>query len=435
MTRRVNRKRRNNTVVLKNANPAQLEQAAAHNHSELFCMNATAMGGELKIMNGLTWTYTGTDRGSMIPFPSLKEINADIALDEMMAYYRAHVPKSAGCWSLHPSQPADLGIKLLARGFQPGWQPNWMALDLESINTLHASPGGLQVSADNSTSTNEIKNLPYACENGAVSNALMQAYPEHAQRFIATLNGEIVGHSCVFFTTGELGAAGIYNVGVIPEARLQGIGKAVVIAACLYAKERGYRYAVLNGTGKRMYQQIGFRWISDGLTWWLMKKDYLTDPPTKVQVSFAEAIGKANFTVLDELSSQFADIDLNKPISNGMTLMQLAIHCKQSRAAEWLLQHGAEFTVLDAWNIGWKERASTLLISDRGEVNRLYGEGQITLLHTAAERNDVALANLVLSAKPDLEIRDKIYNATAPDWTEHLHRKEIAALIKKYAET
>lgn len=266
--------------VLKEATAAQLEQAAAANHRELFYQNAIAQGGEVKINDGLCWTYAGAGKGAMIAFPSLEENNAAAQLDEMMEYYRAHPPKDLGCWSLDPPQPADIGIMLLARGFQPGWKPCWMALDLEAIKADHPAPDGLQVYADNDTPVHNIIYLPYAGDDGAVSQALMKAQPNRTQRFIATLNGEVVAHSCVFLTTGEYGTAGLYNVGVVPWARQKGIGKAIVLAACMYARKQGYHYAVLNGTGRRMYEQLGFQWISYGITWWLQKNYFLTNPPT-----------------------------------------------------------------------------------------------------------------------------------------------------------
>ena len=417
-------------ICLNNATNSQLEQAAAINHRELFYKNALADGGDVQIIDGLTWTYSGPDRGSMIPFPALKQNNAGELLDQMMTYFRAHPPASAGCWSLDPPPIADLGVKLLARGFQPGWWPGWMALDLEKINTGYTAPSGLQISADNESTTNDIENLPYAGENGAVSRALMLAHPELAQRFIATLNGKIVGHSCVFFTTGEYGAAGLYNVGVVPEARQRGIGKAVVTAACLYAKQHGYGYAVLNGTGRRMYEQVGFKWIGNGRTWWLTRKDYLTKPTTQIQVAFAEAVGIGSIAMLDNMMKELTGNELNIPLANGMTLVQLAVHYKQRVAAEWLIEHGATYSVLDAWDLGWKDRAAVLLKSDPEQVNRLYGDWQTTLLHTAAERNDIRLARLVLSHQPDLGIKDKNYHSTPLGWAEHLKRKEIGEMIK-----
>lgn len=426
----------NNILILQDATPRQLEQAAAHNHIELFSRNALSTGGEVQTRDGLSWTYSSANQNSMIPFPSLTTEHAAEQLNDMMNWFRAHPSKGAGCWTLDPPQPADLGILLLARGFQPGWRPCWMAIDLETIKTDFPVPGNLQVHADNNISTELVKNLPYAGDNGAVLPALMKKHPEWAQQFIATQNESIVGLSAVHFTNGPYGVAGIYNVGVVPRARNKGIGKAVTIAACLYAKEKGYRYAVLNATydGRRIYEQIGFKWLSDGCTWWLMGNRYITHPPSQEQVAIAEATGKGDIDSLNRLHQQFAAYDLNDPLTNRMTLMQLAVHCKQPASAEWLVQHGATYSVLDAWDIGWKDKATALLKANPELVNHQYGDWNTTLLHTAAERDDIALAQLALQAKPDLTLKDSIYDGTALGWAQHLQRKEIVKLIGEYQD-
>lgn len=454
------------TSVLKNATVRQLEQAVAHNHRVLFCLNALSQGGMVQESGGLTWTCSGEGYTAMVAFPFLNEgfeqgagsglgefseQDAGTRLDAMMAYYRAYPPKEIGCWSLDPPVPVDLGIMLLSRGFQPGWKPCWMGLDLKTIETLktgHPMPAGLRVYADNDTDLGLIEGLPYGGDDGAVSRALMLAHPEKISRFIAILEGKIVGHSCVHFSTGEYGTAGIYNVGVIPSARNQGIGKAVVQAACLFAKEKGYDYAVLNATGRRMYEQIGFFRIGDGLTWWLHGQKFITDPPSKELIALAEAIGKGDLVRLEKYARQgtispdntdtqpnpttVPHMDLNTPITNGMTLMQLAVHCRQPVAAEWLVENGAVLYPLDAWDLNWKDRAEAILKAAPKEVDRKYGDRQTTLLHLAAERDDPALAKLAISARPDLHLKDKMYHSTALDWAIHLKKKEIIRLIKAY---
>ena len=245
---------------------SQLEQAVAHNHAQLFYSNAIARGGEVRTAGGITYTYDGKGFQSMIAFPSLDESTADGHLDEMMAWYREHPTRGLGCWSLDPPRPADLGARLLKRGFQDGWCPCWMAMDLADME--QEIPVQLQIVADNYLSLHHLKDIPYTGEHGAVSPMLLKSHPELAQQFIALLNGKIVGHSSVYFTTGEYGVAGLYDVAVAPSARGQGIGKALVRAACCYGRARGYRYAVLNATGRRMYEQVGFRHIGDGMTWW-----------------------------------------------------------------------------------------------------------------------------------------------------------------------
>lgn len=259
--------------VLDNASSQQLEQAVAQNHTELFCRNAIARGGEVRTSGGLTYTYDGPGHQSMIAFPSLDEKTADGQLDEMMSWYARRPNKGLGCWSLAPPHPGDLGIKLKGKGFQDGWRPCWLALDLGNMRSAYDQPGQLQIVAENEMSLAAVTDLPYAGRDGAISSEMLRDHPEQVQRFVAFLKGKIVGHSALFLGTGAHGVAGLYNVGVIPSERGQGIGKALVQAACQHAKEKGYRYAVLNATGRRMYEQVGFQWVGDGFTWWLLPQE------------------------------------------------------------------------------------------------------------------------------------------------------------------
>jgi GNAT superfamily N-acetyltransferase len=249
---------------------SQLEQAVAHNHSQLFYSNAIARGGEVRTAGRISYTYDGMDFQSMIAFPSLDDADADWQLDDMMAFYREHPTRGIGCWSLAPPRPADLGARLLARGFQDGWRPCWMAMALGPMK--QEIPAQLQIVADNYLSLYHLKEIPYTGDRGAVSPILMKDHPRQTAQFIGLLNGKIVGHSSVFFTEGELGVAGIYDVAVAPSARGRGIGKALVRASCIYARGQGHRYAVLNATGRRIYEQVGFRHIGDGHTWWWFQR-------------------------------------------------------------------------------------------------------------------------------------------------------------------
>lgn len=383
-------------------------------------MNATVLNGEVHTTDSFKWTHAGSNHESMIAFPLLSADNAGTELDKIMAYYLRYPTHGIGCWSLDPPQPADLGVKLLARGFQPGWRPQWMALELDNIFTDSTVPHGLEIRADNTTPIHRVNKLPYASlDDSGVNQSVLDAFPENTQRFLAILNGQIVAQSAVLFAAG---VAGIYNVGVVPQERNQGIGEAVVLATAIFAREKGYHYAVLNATGRRMYEKAGFKWLGDGWTWWLKTSNLMRNPPIPSLVAFAEAIGTG------DIASLHAPIP-EQLLTNGMSFMQLAVHCKQPASAEWLATHGVSYSVLDAWDLGWKERAATLLQEDPALVNQQYGEGANTLLHMAVLRNDLSLATLALSANPDLEARDYIYNSTPADWARHLRHPEILELI------
>lgn len=417
-------------MLLQDATPRDLERAAALNHKVLFRQEAAALGGTIFTTGGLEWTSGSVQVPSMVAFPELEPEAAGEKLDELMAYYLQHPPKGAGCWSLEPPQPSDLGVRLLARGFQPGWRPRWMALDLNAKHSRYPSPRGLSIAADNTSSLDQVRNLPYA--QVIIPDPRIAEVPGQWTRFVARLRGKIVGHSVVFLSTGPYGAAGIYHVGVVPGARHQGIGKAVTLAACLYAKEKGYRYAVLNSTdqGRRTYEQLGFTTVGEGWTWWLLTDRLLAQPPSPQEVMFAEAIGRGDMEMLERLRP--VHMDLDRPLANRMSLMQLAIHCGQPGAARWLADRGAAYTILDAWDLGWKEQARQRLLEEPKAVNLVYGEWDKTLLHFAAERNDEELTKLALSATPDLGLKDKAYRGTPIDWARHFGHSAIADLIAAY---
>jgi hypothetical protein len=241
-----------------------------------------------------------------------------------------------------------------------------------------------------------------------------------------------VGQSCVFYTGGQQPTAGLYEVGVVPKARNKGIGKAVVAAACQHAKDSGFTYATLNGTGKKMYEDIGFEHIGYGRTWWIVNDKYITNPPPAKLVKMAEGIGYGHEDILDAVGKYFSTAELNEPMINNMTLMQLAAFCNKPVSGEWLVNHGANYTPLDAWNFGWKERTANILQTNPQEANRRYDEGGVTLLHIAAQKNDMELAQLALAAKPDLTIEDNWHDATPLDWARYFERKELFALIESH---
>jgi len=400
------------------------------NHTALFRQEAAVLGGNVLSREGLEWTSGSPHVPSMIAFPALQPEQAGERLDELLHYYLRYPPKGAGCWSLDPPQPVDLGVRLLARGFQVGWRPRWMALDLGRVQTQHAYPKGLSIVRDNSSSLDKVKDLPYA--QVIIPSERSAEMPGQWTRFIARWQGKIVAHSVVFLSAGPYGAAGIYHVGVVPQARRLGIGKAVTLAACLYAREKGCRYAVLNSTdaGRRTYEALGFETVGEGWTWWLVTERLLAHPPSVREIRLAEAIGQGDIDVLHDL--RFDAAALNRPMTNGMSWMQLAVYGRQPAAGEWLLDAGAVCTILDAWDLGWKERAWQLLRDHPAAVNQLYGEWNKTLLHVAAERGDEELTRLALSAAPDLRLKDKAYQSTSLEWARHFGHSGIVELIEGY---
>jgi hypothetical protein len=73
--------------------------------------------------------------------------------------------------------------------------------------------------------------------------------------------------------------------------------------------------------------------------------------------------------------------------------------------AEWLVDHGATLDLLPAWDLGWKDRIVYLLNTHPALASQRIGDMQMTPLHVAVDRNDLALAQVLLSAHADLSIK------------------------------
>ena len=279
----------------------------------------------------------------------------------------------------------------------------------------------------------DVDDLPYY---DAISESIRLAAsrftPQRIWHFGAWLDGKPVGHSAVCMTTGALGIAGIFDVGVVPGARNQGIGKAITIAACSHGQKMGCRYAMLNGTGDRMYRQIGFETISYGRTWWLNVARLEANPPTPAIVAFAEAVGRGDIDSLVDLAEQIERESFDNPLTNGMTPIELAVKLGKSTSAQWLTDHGATLDVISAWDLGWKDRIGALLDNNPELINRRSGEMQTTPLHIAVERDDIELARFLLTANPDLKIKDAMFKSTPLDWAKHNQRSEIIDLIEAH---
>lgn len=411
--------------------PHLLEAAVAWNHRKYFVLQARALHGKIRQADGVTWTSPGYEYAPMILFPELDPQRAGGQLDTIIQFYREHPPNQlVGCWSLLPTLPADLDTLLLARGFQLGWRPCWMWLELERMQH-HAAPEGLRIELLEAAPAWEAPQLPYySREDAKILLAMAALPPRQIWHVVAWLDGRPVGHSTLCLTRGSLGIAGIYGVGVVPRARNRGVGKAVVAAVYRLGRELGARIAMLNGTGERMYRQLGFERLGYGQTWWLNVMRLAMRWPSQQRIALAEAVGRGDLGALAALARQGWDAPLDQPLTNEMTLLELAAHARQPKSAEWLIGQGVALELLPAWDLGWRDRVVHLLEAHPELANQCSGEMGTTPLHTAVERNDLELARVLLAARPDLEIRDSRFGGTPLGWARHLQRTELIALIE-----
>jgi GNAT superfamily N-acetyltransferase len=419
--------------------PDRILEAVVWNQRQWLLYSARMKGGEVHRGGGATWVCTpGPDGYWSIVFPQMSSATADRQLDAVMEYYRSRRPSHMLIyWSLDPPRPRDLGARLQARGFEAIDWLNWMWVDLEKMRADHPAPPGLRVDLIGDEPIGEVDDLPhYSRTEAEFRRAASRARPRRVWHFGAWLEGRPVAHCALFITRGRLGVAGIWTCGVVPDARNQGIGKAVTVAACRLAQTLGCRYAILNATGmgEPVYRRIGFEKIGAGKTWWMHPTTLAAAPPPRWQVAVAEAVARGDLAALERLGGTLSPAALDRRLPNAATLIQLAVDSDQPAAVEWLVEHGATLDVLSAWDLGWKDRVRQLVAASREPAHRRYGHWQITPLHAAAERGDTELARVLLAADPDLEIRDADLNATPLEWAQRYERPEIVALIQQHQD-
>jgi hypothetical protein len=190
-------------------------------------------------------------------------------------------------------------------------------------------------------------------------------------------------------------------MGVVPQERRRGIGRALTLAACRVAAERGCTHAILNATdeGERLYRAVGFEALGWGQTWWYAHGRR----PTRRQVALAEAIGFGDVDALAALRPTPADLARRLP--GDTSPLRLAVVTGRLDSATWML-----------------DRAPALAQG----VFEPYGG---TLLHLAVEWNRPDIAALALDRGTDPGERDRVWDGTAVEWAQHAGLDEMARLI------
>lgn len=165
-----------------------------------------------------------------------------------------------------PQTPTDWDGTLKKQGFSFSDSTPGMAVDMNTLDeSVHMVDGLEYRVADENDSVQVWSNvfakgygLPLEWEplTFKVWNNLGFDLP--IRNYIGYLHGKPVSTSCLFLGGG---AAGIYSVATLPEARGKGIGAAMTVKPLLDAYKMGYRIGVLQSSemGFNIYKRIGFR--------------------------------------------------------------------------------------------------------------------------------------------------------------------------------
>ncbi len=405
-------------------------QALSLNNQCWFTRSARAKSKEAVCEEGIMWTS-----GHLV-ISSVNPLQIGDQLDRALQWYRGQHPlEGAICWYLTATPPGDLAVRLLARGFEPNWQPHWMWCNLRDLPNQRIPSSTFDIQTVEDEPASQVDDLPYyPAEKRNARAVLHRLYPRHVRSLVAFQKSQVVGRCVLNVTTGEWGMGGLFAMAVVPAARNQGIGTALAWEACDLARQMGCHHIVLNATamGEPVYRRVGFQSMGDGPSWHLRPETLAAPPPTDDQVLFLEAVGRGKVMALDEIGKRLEDRFFHNALPNSMTPLDIAVHCQQPASIDWLVSHGVSLDLLSAWDVGWKERVHLLLIEHPELVNVQRGDGQLTPLHIAVERGDIELAKVLLTVPNDLDLKDSEFEATALGWAQYFQRVEMITLIEQH---
>lgn len=212
----------------------------------------------------------------------LPAAKVEAAIDEVVAWFAQRNAPDFYWWTDPQTGPADLAERLLRRGFDgnevgdPG-----MVADLHALNEPIQPPAGLIIRpvVDQETLADWRDAFTAAFEMPAAGgqawyDATLQAGLEQSpwQLYVGYLKGKPVATTMLFK---RAGVVGVYSVGVLTEARRQGIGAAITLQPLLEARQEGYHYAVLFSSrmAYSVYHQVGFREVSSKIGVYVLEQD------------------------------------------------------------------------------------------------------------------------------------------------------------------
>ncbi|PJJ73140.1 acetyltransferase (GNAT) family protein [Diaminobutyricimonas aerilata] len=244
---------------------AALARAVERNTAELL-LRMGDVGGGSRRDGDVAWTLGGSpiDYHNAVVGAALDAATAPaVILESRETLARAGVP---GTWHVGPSmRPTDLPARLEAAGFAPDGEEPGMAASLDRELTADRTDIEFERVHDLETLGEWVDALgrgfgegPREAEwVGAMFARLGLDRPDW-HHLLARRDGRVVGTATVLLAAG---VAGVYFVMTMPEARRQGIGAAITLAAMRVGRDAGAHHAVLTSSpmGRSVYESVGFR--------------------------------------------------------------------------------------------------------------------------------------------------------------------------------
>lgn len=247
---------------------SSLAHAIEANTGEFLLALGRFGGGEERNEPAIQWSIGGAPIAyhNCVVHAHLTAERVDEAIIASIQRLQAHnVP---GSWHVGPSmRPLDLGERLLAHGFTDGGEEPGMAADLLHLPRHVSTPAGFVIErvCSNQALQAWTRTLAAGFGEGEIEanwvGAMYQkiGFDEQGRwhHYLGLWDGQPVATTSLFLYAD---VAGIYFVFTLPQARGQGIGAAMTLAALHDARQRGYRIGVLaaSSMGYPVYQRLGF---------------------------------------------------------------------------------------------------------------------------------------------------------------------------------
>ena len=255
--------------ILTDFTPSIVMAANEANQQEVYGLLACLPDADILDSPQMLRVYTGVSHPIVngVIRTQLEPNEMEDKIEATLEYFRTRqVPMM---WMVTPSsRPTDLASHLEAHGLTLGGAMPGMGIDLQILPD--ALPLPPEVTIEEVADKRALQYWVQALSLGfglsvEVVNVFARAsdmlgYGEGApiRNFVAYRNGEPVGTSSLYLGAG---VAGIYCVGVLPEARQQGIGAAITAGPLLIARDLGYRIGTLQASkmGEPVYRRLGFQ--------------------------------------------------------------------------------------------------------------------------------------------------------------------------------
>jgi len=187
-------------------------------------------------------------------------------IDETIKYFRDTGVNTFTWWMEPHLKPSDWEPALSKYGFGFSDDTPGMAVDLHEMNESIRPADGFEIrfvdDEESMQSWAEVfvngYGLPPSWESITFDLWMQLGLDVPMRNYLGYLNGKPVSTSTVFHGGG---AAGVYCVATLPEARGRGIGAAITLQPLVDAREMGCRIGILQSSdmGFNVYKKLGFR--------------------------------------------------------------------------------------------------------------------------------------------------------------------------------